>query len=199
MKRFLTISLLALACALSVAAQSIYDFQVKDETGKDVSLSDHRGKVLLIVNTATRCGFTPQYKELEALYEKYQAAGLEILDFPCNQFGEQAPGTDEEIGSFCTGRFGITFRQFAKIDVNGENASPVFTWLKSQSPEEIVNGFKDKATMKMVEKLSKTTKEPGDIKWNFTKFLVDRSGKVVARVAPTEAPKEIESKIKELL
>ena len=178
---------------------SIYEITVKDAKGNDVSLSEYEGKVLLIVNTATGCGFTPQYDGLQDLYEAYQGQGFEILDFPCNQFGEQAPGTDEEIGSFCTGRFGITFRQFAKIDVNGENASPVFTWLKSQSPEETVSGFKDKATMKMIEKISKTAKEPGDIKWNFTKFLVDRSGKVVARFAPTEAPKEIESKIKELL
>ncbi|MBR6420442.1 MAG: glutathione peroxidase [Oscillospiraceae bacterium] len=178
---------------------SIYDLTVKDAKGNDVSLAEYKGKVLLIVNTATGCGFTPQYDGLQDLYEAYAAQGFEILDFPCNQFGNQAPGTEEEIVSFCTGRFGITFRQFAKIDVNGENASPLFTLLKAESPEETVEGMKDRITMKAIEKLSKTAKEPNDIKWNFTKFLVDREGKVVARFAPTEAPKEIEDKIKGLL
>ncbi len=178
---------------------SVYDYTVKDAKGEDVSLESYRGKVLLIVNTATGCGFTPQYDGLQDLYEAYQAQGLEILDFPCNQFGEQAPGSDEEIVSFCTGRFGITFRQFSKIDVNGENAAPLFTELKAQAPDDIVEGFKDKMTMKAVEKLSKTAKNPGDIKWNFTKFLLDRSGRVVARFAPTVKPEELEAKVKELL
>ena len=178
---------------------SVYDYTVKDAKGEDVSLESYRGKVLLIVNTATGCGFTPQYDGLQDLYEAYQAQGLEILDFPCNQFGEQAPGSDEEIVSFCTGRFGITFRQFSKIDVNGENAAPLFTELKAQAPDDIIEGFKDKMTMKAVEKLSKTAKNPGDIKWNFTKFLLDRSGRVVARFAPTVKPEELEAKVKELL
>lgn len=178
---------------------SVYDYTVKDAKGEDVPLESYRGKVLLIVNTATGCGFTPQYDGLQDLYEAYQAQGLEILDFPCNQFGEQAPGSDEEIVSFCTGRFGITFRQFSKIDVNGENAAPLFTELKAQAPDDIVEGFKDKMTMKAVEKLSKTAKNPGDIKWNFTKFLLDRSGRVVARFAPTVKPEELEAKVKELL
>ncbi len=117
---------------LGVSAQSIYDIAVKDDMGKDVSLADYKGKVLLIVNTATRCGFTPQYDELEALYEKYHADGLDILDFPCNQFGEQAPGTIEEIHQFCTANFNIQFPQFDKIDVNGVNESPLFTYLKAQ-------------------------------------------------------------------
>ena len=128
----MTICLLAVASVLGVSAQGIYDFTVKDDLGKDVSLADYKGKFLLIVNTATRCGFTPQYNELEALYEKYHADGLEILDFPCNQFGEQAPGTIKEIHQFCTANFNIKFPQFDKIDVNGANESPLFTYLKAQ-------------------------------------------------------------------
>ena len=131
MKKMMTICLLAAASALNISAQSIYDITVKDDMGKDISLADYKGKVMLIVNTATRCGFTPQYNELEALYEKYHADGLEILDFPCNQFGEQAPGTIEEIHQFCTANFNIQFPQFDKIDVNGANESPLFTYLKA--------------------------------------------------------------------
>ena len=123
---------LALAGVLSAGAQSIYDFKVKAQDGSEVSLADYKGKVLLIVNTATQCGFTPQYKELEALYRKFQDKGLVILDFPCNQFGEQAPGTDAEIHAFCTGQYAISFPQFAKVQVNGPDAEPLFTWLKSQ-------------------------------------------------------------------
>lgn len=156
---------------------SIYDFNVKDANGADVALSDYKGKVLLIVNTATGCGFTPQYDGLQDLYEKYQAQGLEILDFPCNQFGNQAPGTEEEIVDFCQSRYGITFKQFAKIDVNGENESPLYTWLKKQK-----GGFMG-----------------SKIKWNFTKFLVDKNGNVVARFASTVTPEKIDEKIKELL
>lgn len=178
---------------------NIYDFTVKDAKGNDVSLNDYRGKVLLIVNTATGCGFTPQYDGLQDLYEAYQAQGFEILDFPCNQFGEQAPGTEEEIVSFCKGRFGITFKQLAKIDVNGENALPLYKLLKAAIPEETVEGLKAKMAMKAISAISKTCKEPGDIKWNFTKFLVDREGKVVGRFSPTDEPKVLEDKIKELL
>ena len=141
---------------LTLSAQSIYDFKVKNDIGQEIPLSDYKGKVLLIVNTATRCGFTPQYKELEPLYQKYQAQGFEILDFPCNQFGQQAPGTIQEIHQFCTANFNIHFPQFDKIDVNGENAHPLYTWLKAQAGG-------------------------GDIKWNFTKFLVGRDGKVIKR------------------
>ena len=133
MKKMMMICLWAVASVLTVSAQtSVYDFKVKDDTGKDMALSDYKGKVLLIVNTATRCGFTPQYKDLEALYQKYREAGLEILDFPCNQFGAQAPGSIEEIHQFCTANFNIHFPQFDKIDVNGENAHPLYTWLKAQ-------------------------------------------------------------------
>jgi glutathione peroxidase len=156
---------------------SIYDYVVKDNKGADVSLADYKGKVLLVVNTATGCGFTPQYDGLQDLYEAYQAQGLEILDFPCNQFAGQAPGSAEEIATFCTGRFGITFKQFAKICVNGKNEDPLYTYLKSQQSGALGSR----------------------IKWNFTKFLVDRDGNVVARFAPNVAPKDIENNIKELL
>ncbi len=156
---------------------SIYDYKVKDGKGKDVALSDYKGKVLLIVNTATGCGFTPQYEGLQDLYEKYADKGFEILDFPCNQFAGQAPGTDEEIAGFCTGRYGVTFRQFHKICVNGSDTEPLYTFLKSQA-----GGIAG-----------------SNIKWNFTKFLVDRNGNVVARYAPTKTPKALESEIEKLL
>ena len=155
----------------------IYDFKMKDASGSEVDLSEYKGKVLLIVNTATGCGFTPQYEGLQDLYEKYQEQGLEILDFPCNQFGHQAPGTEEEIVDFCQSRYGVTFRQFAKIEVNGKGEAPLYTYLKSQQGGVM-----------------------GDqIKWNFTKFLVDKDGNVVERFAPTVTPEKIESKVQELL
>ncbi len=178
---------------------TIFDLTMKDAQGADVSLADYKGKVLLVVNTATGCGFTPQYEGLQDLYEAYQAQGLEILDFPCNQFGGQAPGADDEIVDFCQSRYGVTFKQFAKIEVNGANEAPIFTILKAAMPDEAVSGMKDKMTMKAIEKLSKTAEKPGDIKWNFTKFLLDREGNVVARFAPTEKPSKIEEKIKELI
>lgn len=156
---------------------TIYNLTVKDAKGSTVNLSDYKEKVLLIVNTATGCGFTPQYSGLQDLYDKYKDKGFEILDFPCNQFANQAPGTNEEIGSFCTGRFGITFRQFDKIDVNGENESPLYTWLKSQKVG--IGGSK--------------------IKWNFTKFLVNKNGEVVARYAPAKTPAAIEKDVAKLL
>lgn len=154
----------------------LYDMVVKDAKGNDVPLSDYQGKVLLVVNTATKCGFTPQYVGLQELYDKYKDKGFEILDFPCNQFGHQTPGSNAEIGSFCTGRFGITFRQFDKIEVNGEHESPLYTWLKAQKGGIGVN-----------------------IKWNFTKFLIDKNGEVVARYAPTKTPAAIEKEIVKLL
>ena len=150
---------------------SIYDFSVKARDGKEISLKDYEGKVLLIVNTATGCGFTPQYTGLQELYNKYKAQGFEILDFPCNQFLNQAPGSDEEIHTFCTGRFGITFPQFAKIDVNGKNEAPLYTYLKKQ----------------------KRGKFSSKIKWNFTKFLIGKDGTVLERFAPTDTPEKIDS------
>ena len=155
----------------------IYDFTVKDNKGNNINLSEYKGKVLLIVNTATGCGFTPQYKGLEELYKKYKNQGLEILDFPCNQFGHQAPGSDQEISDFCSLNYDTTFPRFKKIEVNGENASPLYKWLKKQKGGIFGNA----------------------IKWNFTKFLVDRNGKVVGRFAPVTSPEKIENQIKSLL
>ena len=155
----------------------IYDYSVKAQDGSDIKLADYRDKVLLIVNTATGCGFTPQYEGLQDLYEKYEPQGLEILDFPCNQFANQAPGSDEEITDFCQSRYGVTFRQFKKIKVNGEGEEPLYTFLKSQQKGVMGN----------------------NIKWNFTKFLVDRKGNVVARFAPTVTPEKLDEQIKKLL
>ena len=155
----------------------IYNITVKDHKGNDVSLSEYENKVLLIVNTATGCGFTPQYEGLEALYEKYRDKGFEILDFPCNQFAGQAPGSDEEINSFCTLKYNTQFRRFAKINVNGDEEAPLYTYLKSQQKGLFGN----------------------KIKWNFTKFLVDRRGNVVERFAPTDKPEDIDAKVAALL
>lgn len=155
----------------------IYDFIMKDTQGADVSLSEYEGKVLLIVNTATGCGFTPQYEGLQKLYEEYKDQGLVILDFPCNQFGHQAPGTNEEIVSFCQRKYKVSFPQFAKIEVNGANAAPLYKYLKEQQGGVL-----------------------GDnIKWNFTKFLVNRDGEVVDRFAPTVTPEKLEDRIREVL
>ena len=156
---------------------ALYDISVKQRDGKEVSLKDYEGKVLLIVNTATGCGFTPQYTGLQELYNKYKDKGFEILDFPCNQFLHQAPGSDEEIHKFCTGRFGITFPQFAKINVNGKDESPLYTFLKEQKGGTIGT----------------------NIKWNFTKFLVAKDGTGLERFAPTVTPEKIDSYIAEAL
>ena len=155
----------------------IYDFKIINNKGKEISLSDYKGKVLLIVNTATGCGFTPQFKGLEELYKKYKDQGFEILDFPCNQFGHQAPGTDAEIDSFCTLNYDTTFPRFRKIDVNGKDAAPLYKWLKKEKGGIFGNA----------------------IKWNFTKFLVNKEGKVVARFSPTTPPSKIENRIQSLL
>ena len=178
---------------------SIYNLKVKNRNNEDVSLNSFKGKVLIIVNTATGCGFTPQYEGLEKLYKEYHDKGLEILDFPCNQFGNQAPGTDDEIHEFCALKYNTSFDQFTKIEVNGENESPLYTFLKDAISEDIISGIKNKMAMKAVEKISKTTKKKNDIKWNFTKFLVDKEGKVVERYSPTFKPEDMEEKIKELL
>ncbi|MBP5225193.1 MAG: glutathione peroxidase [Lachnospiraceae bacterium] len=179
---------------------SIYDFTVKAQDGSDVSLADYKGKVLVIVNTATGCGFTPQYDPLQDLYELHQKDGLEILDFPCNQFANQAPGSDEEIHSFCTGRFGITFPQFAKIDVNGENAIPLFKYLTENTTFE---GF-GKSPMALMmngvaKKMDKDFKNNGNVKWNFTKFVIDREGNIAGRFEPTADMKALQKKVEELL
>ncbi len=189
--------LLAMMCAMQLPAQGIYDIKVKDGAGKDVSLSDYKGKVLLIVNTATRCGFTPQYTELEALYEKYHGEGLEILDFPCNQFGAQAPGANEEIQEFCTANFNIQFPQFDKIEVNGENESPLFTYLKAQQGFKgfDTNDQRGKMMDEMMKRRDPDYASKSDIKWNFTKFLVSADGKVLKRYEPTEPLSNVENDI----
>lgn len=174
----------------------IYDFKVKDIDDRYISLSDYKGKVLLIVNGATGCGFTPQYDGLQKLYEKYQPEGFEILDFPSNQFLGQAPGTNEEIVGFCKLNFGVEFKQFSKIDVNGENEEPLYNYLKTTVEE-----YKDKETNSFYEKVSKFTPDikEKDIRWNFTKFLINREGNIVGRFAPNIAPDEIDQHISKLL
>lgn len=176
-----------------------YDFTVKDMQGKDVALADFKGKALLIVNTATGCGFTPQYKELQEIYDELHDKGLEILDFPCNQFGDQAPGTDEEIHTFCIGRFGITFPQYAKIDVNGENAIPLYQWLTANTKFEGLGGPAALVMAPILKKMDPDYKNNGNVKWNFTKFLIDREGNIVARFEPTADLKKVKSAIEEVL
>ncbi len=175
----------------------IYNYEVKDIKGNKVSLNDYKGKVVLVVNTATGCGLTPQYEGLQKIYDKYKDRGLEILDFPSNQFFEQAPGTDEEINSFCTLNYNTTFNRFSKIDVNGENAHPLYKYLKDEAKsadeDEVSKGL-----YKKLEGLGFTT-DDNEIKWNFTKFLVDREGKVVKRFAPTYEPEQLEKEIEKLL
>ncbi len=178
---------------------SIYDYSVKTRKGEEVSISDYKGKVLIIVNTATGCGFTPQYEGLEKLYKKYHEQGLEILDFPCNQFGKQAPGSDDEIHEFCQFKYNTSFDQFSKIDVNGENESPLYAFIKNEIKEDIIDGMKNILAMKTVEKISTTCQKDGDIIWNFTKFLVDREGKVIARYSPTFKPEKMEEEIKKII
>ena len=177
----------------------LYDLKAQTREGEWIALENFKGKVLIVVNTATGCGFTPQYEALETLYKKYHNQGLEILDFPCDQFGHQAPGTDEEIHMFCTSKYQTSFDQFKKIEVNGENADPIFKYLEENSPEEIINSLKNKMAMKTITKISKTYKNKNDIKWNFTKFLVDKEGNVVKRYAPTESPLDMEEEIIKLL
>lgn len=181
--------------------KTVYDFQVKDRKGKDVSLKEYSNEVLLIVNTATKCGFTPQYEELERLYEKYHALGFEILDFPCNQFGQQAPGTDESIHDFCKLTYGTEFPQFKKIKVNGDEAEPLYKFLKQQKG---FAGWDESHPLTPVldEILSKEDpnyKDSADIKWNFTKFLVNKKGVVVARFEPTESLDNVANQIEQLL
>jgi glutathione peroxidase len=160
-----------------MSQMGLYDYIVKDSKGNDVSMSNYKGKVLLIVNTATGCGFTPQYQGLQLLYDKMADKGFEILDFPCNQFGNQAPGSEDEIHTFCMSRYGTTFQLFSKVKVNGKEAEPLFNYLKKEKGGTLGSS----------------------IKWNFTKFLVDREGKVVKRYAPTDTPESIEKDIEKLL
>ena len=179
---------------------SIYDYSVPATDGTEVKLSDYQGKVMLIVNTATGCGFTPHYKPIEEMYEKYHDQGFEVIDIPCNQFAGQTPGTDEEIHEFCTLKYNTQFPQMKKSDVNGENELPLYTYLKSQKGFE---GFGKGPTAlmmgAMLKKFDKDYKNNPNIKWNFTKFVVDREGNVVARFEPTADMKNLEECVKSLL
>lgn len=176
---------------------SFFDYTVTAQDGSEVSLTQFEGKVLLIVNTATGCGFTPQYEDLERIYAAYRDQGFEVLDFPCNQFGHQAPGSDEEITQFCTMKFGTEFPQYKKIDVNGPDADPLFTALAVEKPfEGFGRGVKAKALEQFAKKNNKQYGEPVNIGWNFTKFLVNRAGELVARFEPTADMDEVEQAIK---
>ena len=180
---------------------SVYNYEVKDRDGVKVSLKDYQGKVLLIVNTATECGFTPQYDDLQDLYELYGNDGFEVLDFPCNQFGNQAPGTSSEIYEFCSSRFGVSFKIFDKVNVVGDDAHPLFSYLTSEKgfddfnmDHPVAQPLKD-----ALENLNPDFASSDDIKWNFTKFLVDRNGQVIERFEPTTFPEEIEDAVKGVL
>ena len=180
---------------------SIYDIKVLDRKDNEVSLKEYEGKVLLIVNTATGCGFTPQYDELEGLYKEFNDKGFEILDFPCNQFGNQAPGTNDEIHEFCQARFNLTFKQFKKIDVNGENENELFKLLKENSKFE---GFDPKNELsKVLDNILRSAnpnyEKDNSIKWNFTKFLVDNKGNVIRRFEPTTEISEVKKEVIKLL
>lgn len=177
----------------------IYDFKALSNRGLDFDLAQLEGKVLMIVNTASKCGFTPQYDGLEALYQKYKDQGFVIVGFPCDQFAGQEPGSNEEIAEFCRLNHGVTFPLMAKTDVNGANAEPIFEYLKAQAPTEEYCGLKAKATAKLLKGLSKSMEKDSDIRWNFTKFLINRDCTVIKRYAPTTKPEDIENDIKAML
>ena len=179
--------------------EKIYDFKTTGNKGAEVDFAQFEGKVLMIVNTASKCGFTPQYDGLEALYQKYKDQGLVIVGFPCDQFAGQEPGSNEESAEFCRLNHGVTFPLMAKTDVNGPKAEPIFEYLKAQAPTEEYNGLKAKATKTMLKGLSKSVEKDSDILWNFTKFLVNRDGTVVKRYAPVVKPEDIEKDIQEML
>ena len=176
---------------------SVYDFTVKDGSGNEVSLLKYEGKVLMIVNTATKCGLTPQYEALEALYKKYRDQGFEVLDFPSNQFLKQAPGTDAEISEFCALHYGTTFPRFSKVDVNGKDAAPLFAWLRAQAPNDA--GDAESESFEKKVKLLKPLAKDGDIKWNFGKFLIDRKGNVAGRYSPGYTPEKLDKEIASLI
>ena len=179
---------------------SVYDYTVKARKGETLDMADLKGKVALIVNTATGCGFTPHYEPLEAMYIDMKDQGFEILDFPCNQFANQAPGSDDEIHEFCTLKFGTEFPQFAKIDVNGETADPLFAYLASEKPfEGFGKGLKNAALNKFAAANNKKYGDKTYIGWNFTKFLVDREGKVIARFEPTEDMQDVRNAVQAAL
>ena len=187
-----------LTIKLSVMSK-IYEFKTRSNKGAEVDLAQYEGKILMIVNTASKCGFTPQYDGLEALYQKYKDQGLVIIGFPCDQFAGQEPGSNEEIAEFCRINHGVTFPLMAKTEVNGANAEPIFEYLKSQAPTEEYNGLKAKAAAKLFKTISKSVEKDSDIKWNFTKFLVNRDGTSIKRYAPTTTPEEIEKDLEAML
>lgn len=178
---------------------SVYDFEVNDGEGNPVLLSQYEGKVLLIVNSATKCGFTPQYTELNEIYADYNEKGFEILDFPCNQFGGQAPGTTEEITEVCRSKWLVPYTIFEKVDVNGENASPLFEYLKNEQPFTDIKGKGATALKLMLKAKDRHYKDNNDIKWNFTKFLIDRSGNVIRRFEPTEDLGDVRAEIEKII
>ena len=199
-KLALALSIVLLMAGCAGKSQTIYGFTAESNKGQEVNFADYKGKVLLVVNTASKCGFTPQYDGLEALYKKYEDKGLVVIGFPCDQFGHQEPGTNDEIEEFCRLNYGVTFPLMAKSDVNGENANEIFKWLYSEKP---FAGFGDSETGKRMDgMLSRSdanyTSNP-DIKWNFTKFLIDRKGRVVARFEPVVTPEELDAEILALL
>ena len=206
MKLFKTIAvaaavfMVAAACAQKNNNMSkIYDFKALNNKGAEVDFAQYEGKVLLIVNTASKCGFTPQYDGLEELWKKYREKGLVVIGFPCDQFAHQEPGSDEEIAEFCRLNHGVTFPLMSKIDVNGSSEHPVFTWLKSVAPKEEYKGLKAKATQKLFKKISSSVEKDSDVKWNFTKFLIARDGETVKRFPPTTEPKDIDAAIAEMI
>lgn len=205
MKQFLLAAVLGLVTLGTAAAQngqdmaSIYDFKALNNKGVEVDFKDYEGKVLLIVNTASKCGFTPQYDGLEALYQQYKDKGLVVIGFPCDQFAHQEPGTNEEIAEFCRLNHGVTFPLMAKVDVNGSKAEPIFEFLKSQAPTEEYKGLKAKATQKMLKGISRSVEKDSDILWNFTKFLVSRDGSTVKRFAPVAEPKDFAKDVEAML
>ena len=178
---------------------TIYDYKAIASNGKEIDFKDFEGKVLLVINTASKCGFTPQFDGLEKLNEKYRDRGLVCIGFPCNQFAQQDPGSDNEIEGFCRLNYGVTFQIMKKVDVNGKDEHPIFTWLKEQAPTEEYNGLKAKASAALFKTISKSVEKPSDIKWNFTKFLIARDGATVKRFPPTEEPKNLEKAIEEML
>jgi len=178
---------------------NLYDFTVKAMDGSDVSLADYRGKVALVVNTATGCGFTPQYEPLQKLYDAHRDDAFAILDFPCDQFGHQAPGDDDTIHTFCTGRFGITFPQFSKVEVNGENAIPLYRWLTESTTFGGFSGPMGKLLEGVAEKMDPDFRSNGSIKWNFTKFLIGKDGEIVRRFEPTDDMDEVRAQVEALL
>ena len=179
--------------------QKIYDFKALTSKSKEIDFAEFKDKVLLIVNTASKCGFTPQFAGLEELNQKYKEKGLIVIGFPCNQFKEQDPGSDSQIEEFCQLNYGVTFQIMKKIDVNGSNADPIFKYLKAQAPAEEYNGLKAKAAKALFKTISSSVEKDSDIKWNFTKFLISKDGETIKRYAPTTEPKDFEKDIEAML